>query len=205
MESRPNNETPKPVSNIEDMLLKGLLKKVIGPIPKDPRICIITWARNPPKGIFKEMVEKAKKANNGISPTVYVDDMCSLLDTECSYEEQKGRNETYKDFFHNLSCVVVFSSDLYPDKDVMSMLRELKVKVNLSPGDFVKFLPESKRNSPEISAKEYYHMLLELLLMNKASEKNNCILTGSISEMMVHAHRSTSKNPMTGLILPKLS
>ena len=84
------------------------------------------------------------------------------------------------------------------------MSQEFKANVNLSPNDFIKFLPKGKQDAPEIPIKEYYHMLFELLLMSKASEKNNCILTGPFSETMVHAHRSTSKNPMTGLITPKL-
>lgn len=204
MEPRPNNEIRKLISNIEDMLLKGLLQKIIGQIPKDPKVCIITWARNPPKKVFVKMVEIAKKANDGVSPTVYVDDMCSLLDTECSHEEQQKRNSSYRDFFSHIGCVVTFSSDLYPGKDIISMLQEFKVNVNLSPSYFIKFLPKNKRDAPEIPVKEYYHMLFELLLMSKASEKNNCILTGPFSEIIVHAHRLTSKNPMTGLITSKL-
>lgn len=180
--------------------------KVIGPIPESPRMCIVTWARKPPKAVFRDMVKLAQNTHpQKLHPTIYIDDICSLLDPANSQEQQTVRNDAYRDFFIALGCEVHFSSELYKSDNIVSMLRHLHtIGRAFPPEKFLKFLPRQKREMPDLPIDEYYHMLFELWLMNEAGKTNNCLVTGAFSELMVHAHRQTSKTPMTGLILPKL-
>ena len=195
------------MKTIEKLISIEIVKMCMGVVPNTPKIALVVWARNPPKKVFSYLVEISKIIGAGNSPTIFVDDICSMLDTGKLTSEQSSMNNQYRDFFGSLCCDTVFSSDLMQAHDFLSVTRELTpLSDRVTSNEFKSCLPLEKRATiNELSVLEYYHFLLELWLLDRASMASNAIVAGGFSQAIIACHRNVSKKPMSAILLPKIS
>ncbi len=192
---------------INKLISASIIKAHMGPLKNFPKIALVVWARNPPKSAFAYLVEISRIINKKNDPVIFVDDLCSMLDTGRTTVEQALTNAQYENFFTALSCKTIFSSSVMKNHDFLSMTRELDpLSKKVTFNEFKNCLPLEKRaDIQNLGIVEYYHFLLELWMLDHASTKADTVIAGIFSQAILACHRNVSKKPMTAILLPKVN
>lgn len=194
------------ISIISELKSRGLITNILGSVPSKIQPALVVWARKEPKDSFLAFIALSKVLTN--EPlVVFVDDLCSQLVMGRTGQDQAKINERYRKFFEATGCMVKFSSEIYAKKfssGIFPFLIELGRQVPVS--EFKRCLPENKRQAfSKVTLNEILHLLLELLLIEQATEECNLLLVGHFSQAIVVCHRKTSQNPISAIAVPRLN
>ncbi|MFC1622459.1 hypothetical protein ACFL1Y_00475 [Patescibacteria group bacterium] len=184
----------------------GLITNVIGEISYPIHPALVVWARKEPKYQFRALIALAQT----ITPyplSVYVDDVCTQVIVQRSYNEQEIFNKKYIEFFQEHGCVVKLSSVIYKNQfGVNKMPLIINIGQKTSITEFFRCLPKKKQiHFDQLHLDEIMHMLLELLFFEQVSDQSNLLIVGNFSQAIVLSHRNISNNPLAAIVTPKFN
>jgi hypothetical protein len=190
------------VKKLQLLSEKGLVR-VIGPIPNEPRLAMLAWARKPPKAPFKAFV----RLNNQLSAnalSVFIDDLCAMITTQHSRCEQVIINSQYTSFFSELGCKTVFSRELLDcDEDLHILNNILRFASKIPFSVFMQTLPgHKKRAMQDLDMGELLHGIIELMCLEEISRISDGIIMGEVSLAIAMLHRNISTKPLSIVTVP---
>lgn len=184
---------------------KGLVK-VVGPLPDQPRLAMLAWARKPPKHPFKAFVS----LNNQLSAnalSVFVDDLCAMVTLQRSPVEQAEYNEQYKCFFSDLGCKTVFSREMLGcDEHRLVLDKVMQFASRVSFSAFMQTLPgHKKRTMQDLNMGELLHGIIELMCLEEIAKGLDGIVMGEMSLAIAMLHRNICTKPLSIVAIPHFS
>lgn len=184
---------------------RNLITRVVGPLPRRPRVGLLVWARSVPKFPFRGLTALAQTI--AASPVqVFVDDIFTMLATGRSAAEQEPMNEAYRRFFGELGCEVRFSSDFLGRRHGPNLLKAAAEFSRSIPVPlFIQTLPKHKLTVlPQLDMSELLHGTLELMCLEEVAASVDGLIVGEFSMAIAMLHRDISPKPVTVITAPRI-